>query len=805
MYKKVLYAVFIATVIVLAAMLIREATASIIEGPAAQQNLVMTRLSSVPLAFTENRGQFGDKPLFKAEAGGVSFYFCPDEVAFLFVWNTDELIETDPASIGLLDNMPVRQYKPGYKKGTLLIKAQFLGANPDAEVVGIDRLPHDNNYFIGNDPSAWCTDVPNYSAILYKDIYPGIDLKYYGDGRSMKYDFIVYPGFDISRIRIRYSDVDELRVTPAGDLQIQTSFGPMFEKAPKIFQEIGGGRKKIVGRYVLLEPGIFGFALDNGFNPDYTLIIDPELIYSTYLGGGWDEHSNSIAVDASGNSYVTGCTNSSDFPLVNAYQGRSLQWDAFVTKFAPDGSSLIYSTYLGGIRDDLGKGIAVDAGGNAYIIGWTSSPDFPIENPYQTDQPFSDAFVTKITPNGNSLVYSTYLGGSLQDEGQAIVVDASGNAYMTGLTLSTDFPIVNPYQIYSGNSDVFITKLAADGSSLIYSTYLGGVSHDRSRSIAIDSDGNAYVTGETYSTDFPIENPYQTDQQYSDAFVTKLAADGSSLIYSTYLGGNDDDDARGIAVDGDGSAYITGFTYSTDFPTENPLQMDQHHTDAFVTKLEPDGRYLAFSTYLGENSGDHGDGIAVDANGNAYVTGNTGSTDFPIVNPYQANLNLGATDIFVTKFAPAGFSLIYSTYLGGSWAEDGGGIAVDSGGYAYIVGRTHSSDFPTVNPYQGDQHGPDVIVAKFGVELCENMYIPGDCNHNGIPLELVDVSTMISIYRGLVEPYHICECPPLETAFSPEADPNGNCIAFELGDVVTIIAAYWQAIPVFSCPYCPGS
>ncbi len=445
----------------------------------------------MPLAFTENRGQFGDKPLFKAEAGGVSFYFCPDEAIYVFVRDTDELIEDNGTLMGLLSDMPDEFVRQRYKKETLLIKTQFMGASSKAEVVGIDRLPHDNNYFIGNDPSAWCTDVPNYSAIIYKNIYPGIDLKYYGDGRSIKYDFIVNPGADISLIRIRYSDIDELRVTPAGDLQIQTSFGPMFEKAPKILQEIGGGRQKIVGRYVLLEPGIFGFALDNGFNPDYTLIIDPELIYSTYLGGGLDEQSNSIAVDASGNSYVTGCTNSSDFPLVNAYQGRSLQWDAFVTKFAPDGSSLIYSNYLGGIRDDLGKGIAVDAGGNAYIIGWTSSPDFPIENPYQTDQPFSDAFVTKITPNGNSLVYSTYLGGSLQDEGQAIVVDASGNAYMTGLTLSTDFPIVNPYQIYSGNTDVFMTKLAADGSSLIYSTYLGGADSDFALGIAIDAFGAA--------------------------------------------------------------------------------------------------------------------------------------------------------------------------------------------------------------------------------------------------------------------------------------------------------------------------
>ncbi|MEE9553720.1 MAG: SBBP repeat-containing protein, partial [candidate division Zixibacteria bacterium] len=376
-------------------------------------NLMLSNLSSMPLAFAENQGQFGEKTLFKANVGGATFYFCPDEVAYLFVRDTDELLEDDILGRPEIPGMPDKMNRPRYKKESMLIKARFIGANPNPEVIGTDRLSHNNNYFYGNNQSKWRTDVPNYSTIIYKDIYPGIDLKYYGNGQGMKYDFIVNPGADISLIQIHYKGVDNLAITPNGDLEAATLFGSIHENIPSVYQEIGSGKREVTGRYVITAPGVFGFEVDD-YNPSLTLVIDPELVYSTYLGGGGgSDLGYGIAVDASGNAYVTGYTQSSDFPTENPYNGSlGGSNDAFVTKLSPAGNSLVYSTYLGGGSGQFGYGIAVDASGNAYVTGYTQSSDFPTENPYDGSfNGYNDAFVTKLSPAGNSLVYSTYLGG----------------------------------------------------------------------------------------------------------------------------------------------------------------------------------------------------------------------------------------------------------------------------------------------------------------------------------------------------------------------------------------------------------
>ncbi|MCK4462592.1 MAG: SBBP repeat-containing protein, partial [candidate division Zixibacteria bacterium] len=311
------------------------------------------------------------------------------------------------------------------------------------------------------------------------------------------------------------------------------------------------------------------------------------LVYSTYLGGSNYDWGFGIAVDGSGSAHVTGQTRSTDFPTLNPYQTNNGGGynDVFVTKLSSSGNSLVYSTYLGGSGGDEGWSIAVDSSGSAYLTGNTYSTDFPTLNSYQTYQGNIDAFVTKLSISGNSLLYSTYLGGSSVDSGMSIAVDGSGSAYVTGSTGSTDFPTLNPYQNDQGGDDVFVTKLSSLGNSLLYSTYLGGSSLDRVKSIAVDSSGSAYLTGYTGSTDFPTLYPYQTDQGGEDVFVTKLSSSGNSLIYSTYLGGSGYDWGYGIAVDDSGSAYVTGSTGSTDFPTLNPYQTDQGGTDVFVTKL----------------------------------------------------------------------------------------------------------------------------------------------------------------------------------------------------------------------------
>jgi hypothetical protein len=445
-----------------------------------------------------------------------------------------------------------------------------------------------------------------------------------------------------------------------------------------------------------------------------------------------------------------------------------------VTKLSSTGNSLIYSTYLGGGGVDYGQGIAVDGSGNAYVTGFTASSNFPTLNPYQSTYQSGDydAFVTKLSNSGNSLIYSTYLGGGDDDMGFGIAVDGNGNAYVTGHTYSLNFPTLNPYQTDQGGDDAFVTKLSSTGSRLIYSTYIGGESWDWGSAIAVDGSGNAYVTGGTGSLDFPTQNPYQAALKgWTDAFVTKLSSSGNSLIYSTYLGGNGGEGGRGIAIDTNGHAYVTGGTGSSDFPTMNPYQTYQGGGDVFVTKLSSSGNSLIYSSYLGGGAEEEGYGIAVDLAGSAYLTGYTGSSDFPNVSPFDGNLN--GRDAFVTKLNSAGNSLIYSTYLGGGSDDRGGyGIAAGGDGNAYVTGTTTSSDFPTLNPYQTYQGGYDAFVTKL---RWVPDYICGDADGSG-QVALSDVIYLVSyLFEGGAAPQ------PIEAG---DVDCNGRV---NLSDAVYLV------------------
>ncbi len=448
------------------------------------------------------------------------------------------------------------------------------------------------------------------------------------------------------------------------------------------------------------------------------LVIDPVLSYSTYLGGSSFDRAHAIAVDGDGNAYVTGRAESIDFPTANAFQPACggapgpCMGDAFVTKLNADGSALVYSTYLGGYSSDEGTAIAVDSGGSAYIAGYTTSLDFPTVNPLQPGlRGYMNAFVSKLSPDGSSLLYSTYLGGTDGDLARGIAVDTGANAYITGQTSSRDFPTANALQPACGGppgpclGDAFVTKLNADGSALVYSTYLGGTAFDGGNGIAVDAAGNAFVTGRTDSADFPTANALQpacgeAPGRCSDAFVTKLNRDGSALVYSTYLGGSNTDVAHGIAVDAAGNAYVTGETFSFDFPTRIPLQQTIDRAfDAFITKLNPAGSALIYSTYFGGNGEDAGLAVAADADGNAYVAGVTSSLNFLSARALQERFGGGFYDAFVLKLT-AGGSLVYSSYLGGSDIDEGQGIAVDVNGNAYVAGYTQSPNFPVANPFQ---------------------------------------------------------------------------------------------------------
>jgi hypothetical protein len=504
--------------------------------------------------------------------------------------------------------------------------------------------------------------------------------------------------------------------------------GEVAERAPVVYQEVAGARKAVEGRFVLRGAREVGFEV-GAYERDQPLVLDPLLVYSTYLGGSGGDQGLAIAVDGSGNTFITGETESTNFPTTpGSFQVTNAGFQqVFVAKLNAAGSALVYSTYLGGGGgSNIAVGIAVDASGNAYLTG-IAGGDFPTVNPFQaTPGDVSDAFVAKVNAAGSGLVYSSYLGGSGFDLGRAIAVDASGNAYVTGDTQSTNFPTANPLQAApAGGRDAFVSKVNAAGSSLVYSTYLGGSDGDIGRGIAVDASGNLYVTGDTLSTDFPTANAFQPAYGggIADVFVTKLNAAGSAFVYSTYLGGSGDDGGFAIALDASRNAYVTGFVESTDFPTVGAFDTTLGGaSDAFVAKLNAAGSSLVYSTYLGGGDSDEGHSIAVGPSGSAYVTGDTFSTDFPTTNALQPTFG-GLVDAFVAKVSPSGSALVYSTYLGGSSYDGGGGIALGASGNAYVAGSTSSTNFPTASPFQAANGGTvDAFVTKLG------LLPPGDFN-----------------------------------------------------------------------------
>ncbi|MBN2134828.1 MAG: SBBP repeat-containing protein, partial [Acidobacteria bacterium] len=511
-----------------------------------------------------------------------------------------------------------------------------------------------------------------------------------------------------------------------GNLVVNTDFGNLIHKKPVSYQILNGEKVKISVNFKKI--GKFSYSFEVGeYDTNLELIIDPLVVdYSTYLGGTGHDYSYCIAVDSSGAAYIAGYTGSTNYPTQNQYQSSQNASDAFVTKHSPTGNTLEYSTYLGGNNGEYGYGIAVDSTGSAYITGQTYSTNFPTLNPYQTFQGNYDCFVTKLTPAGNALVYSTYIGGSSSDQAYAIAIDSSGAAYITGTTYSTNYPSVNQYQIDQADYDAFVSKLSPAGNTLLYSTYLGGSGRDYGYGIDVDSSGAAYVTGHTNSSNFPLVNHYQAYQGSYDAFVTKLSPTGNTLSYSTYLGGSSADYGRAIAINSSGSAYITGYTYSTNYPCLNGYQLTNHgNADVFVTRLSSAGDSLLYSTYIGGSAGDEGHGIAFDNTGSIYVAGSTYSSDFPVENQYQDDQ--GNWDFFVTQFDPTGSSLIFSTYIGGTMGDYCNAMALDSSRNIYLAGYSGSTDFPVINEYQTHQGNNDAAMVAL------QWYIP-----NNAPVAVID-------------------------------------------------------------------
>ncbi len=649
--------------------------------------------NAAPLAFVQNRGQFSD----------------PD-VRYLFQGSGANVLFTETGTVFQLFQQPGPDESAGVY--ALVFGTSFLGAN-QVNPTGATPLPSRMNYLLGSDPADWLTNLETFSSVAYSNLYTGIDLYASGSRSALKYVFDVAPGADYNQIAIRYEGIQKLTLDASGALHVQTALGNLVDAAPFIYQDIGGARTPVLGAYRIIDQYTYGFEILGAYDTTQTLVIDPDLKWSTFLGGASDDVGLAIALDPSGNAYVTGYTASSNFPTTPGAYDRTYNidnppfpYDVFITKFDGTTGTPLYSTFFGGKGNDWGRAIAVDSSGSAYVTGETTSHfDFP-STPGAYDTTFngsSDAFVVKLTPDGSGLVYSTLLGGIGKDDAYGIALDADGNAYVTGYTVSTSgFPTTGgAYDTtYNGGGDVFVAKLNTAGSALAYSTFVGGSGKDHAYGIAVDTAGAAYVAGYTESSDFPT--PVGYDVTYNgggDAFVFKLSPTGNTLGYSTFLGGPAKDIAYAIGVDGSGNAYVGGETLSATFPT-TPGAYDltlEGTSDGFIAKLGTNGTALGYSTFLGGSGSDSVRGLALDALGAVYVTGETWSSNFPTtVGAYDTSFNGGDTDAFVTKLDSNGGILLYSTFLGGTLRDSAYGVAIDIHAHTFVTGGTVSSDFPII-------------------------------------------------------------------------------------------------------------
>jgi uncharacterized protein (TIGR03437 family) len=603
----------------------------------------------------------------------------------------------------------------GGQTGSSKMAIKLIGGNLAAKAEGLDTLPGKSNYLLGNDPAKWRTNVANVARVRYSEVYPGVDMIYYGNQQQIEYDLVLRPGADPHVIQLGFSGVQSMRIAPEGDLLLGVAGGEVRQHKPVIYQEADGIRQPVEGRYIRKGSWRIGFEVGT-YDVARRLVIDPRLTYSTYLGGpalagGAQEQALAIAADSSGNAYVTGWTAATDFPVSKgAIQPlKGVGQNAFVTKLNASGTALVYSTYLGGSNNaDQGQGIAVDSSGNAWVVGRTASANFPVTpTAFQTVlQAGGGAFVTQLNAAGDGLLYSTFLSGdkTISTLANAVALDSAGNAYVTGYTQSTTFPVtLGAFRTSFFGISGFVSKFnpaASGAASLVYSTFLPGTIF--ASGIAVDSAGNAFVTGYANGPGIATPGAFQTSVAGNDdVVVTKLNAAGNGLVYSTYLGGSGQDRGSGITIDAFGNAYVTGTTFSTNFPvTPGAFQTTFPGVSGhvFVTKLNAAGDGLVYSTFLAGDGGisntEEGHGIAVDFAGSVYVTGVTNSISFPLTPDGFKNSIARALKAFATKLSAAGDHLIYSTYVAGSNQDIGFAVAVDALGNAYVAGYSASADFP---------------------------------------------------------------------------------------------------------------
>jgi len=675
-----------------------------VSSEANSRSKIMNIYDSLPVYFIENKGQQNDHVKFSARITNGDIFFLEEGLVYQFLQRM--------APKRSLEKRRVQEKGKLEEKFTVeTVKVTFIGAQRALKVQGENESEARFNYFRGNDSKRWVQQAKTYNQVCYKNIYPGIDLFVSGRGGVTKNEFRLSPGAEASAIRLRYEGIQGLRVNEKGQIEVKTASGILIEDRPLSYQMAKDEKVFVNARFRIEKDQTVRFEVGD-YNKDRELIIDP-LIYSTFLGGSQQDFGYGIALDSSGNAYVTGWTASNSFPTTSGAYDRSYggNFDAFVTKINSSGTKLLFSTYLGGTDKDYGLGLAVDdKTRNVFITGVTSSKDFPV-TAYAYDKTYNggefDAFVVCLNSAGASLGYSTYLGGKSKEYETSIFLDAERNTYVAGWTDSPNFPTTyGAYdRSYNGLTDVFVTKINSSGKNLLYSTYVGGTSDDFPWDLAIDRYGNAHVTGFTFSNNFPTTASAldRTYNGYQDAFLSKLGSTGATLKFSTFLGGSGEDYGCGVAIDGSGNVYVTGSTSSIDFPTTSKAYDRSHNGgtyDVFLSKISSSGGSLIFSTYLGGSGADWSFGIALDNSKNSYLAGYTHSSNFPTTpGAYDRTFNSvdSKSDAFISEFSSTGASLLYSTYLGGSDSDGVRELALSASGYIYVTGETFSKNFPSTS------------------------------------------------------------------------------------------------------------